>query len=263
MIKKKAQRSKKMNVGDWLTVSDIENISCVPSEKGRLFQMQDRKSFGLSFCSDEGQITYHMNGKRYISNRNTAVLLPCGGSYILHGDETGSFPLINFTCLDTATKDEIVVIPLQSPDWYLHEIAKMQQLWILGGNRAKLLSMLYELIHRLSKETAQGYPHLLTPAMEYLGAHLWDTGLSITALANAANLSDVYFRRLFKSTYGSSPKQYVTELRIRQAKQLLAEHTASVSAISERCGFASVYHFCRAFKLATGQTPTEYAKSVE
>ena len=252
-----------MSVWDNLTVTEIENIYTVPSERGRLFQMQDRKSFGLSFCSDRGQITYRMNGKSYLSNRNTAVLLPCGGTYTLHGDETGNFPLINFTCQNDVPENEIVVIPLQNPDGYLHDMAKMQQLWILGNNRTKLLSMLYELFHRLSKEAPRERPHLLTPAMEHLGAHLWDTDLSVASLAGAANLSEVYFRRLFKSTYGISPKQYITELRIRQAKQLLAEHTASVSAISERCGFSSVYHFCRAFKLATGQTPTEYAKNTE
>jgi AraC-like DNA-binding protein len=33
-----------------------------------------------------------------------------------------------------------------------------------------------------------------------------------------------------------------------------------VTAISETCGFASVYHFCRAFKTETGLSPSEYAK---
>ena len=66
-------------------------------------------------------------------------------------------------------------------------------------------------------------------------------------------------RKLFLSYYHITPKQYVLDIRIRKAKQLLCDTPFSVTAIAEECGFSSVYHFCRVFKEKTGFTPTEYA----
>ena len=47
-----------------ITVTDISGVVTVCSEKGKYDCMIDRKSYGLSFCS-EGQITYIQNGKEY------------------------------------------------------------------------------------------------------------------------------------------------------------------------------------------------------
>ena len=65
---------------------------------------------------------------------------------------------------------------------------------------------------------------------------------------------------MFKNRYGSTPGQYLSEIRLSKAKQLLASGGPTVTEIAEKSGYASVYHFCRAFKANTGQTPTEYKK---
>jgi len=64
---------------------------------------------------------------------------------------------------------------------------------------------------------------------------------------------------MFLLHYDITPKQYILNARIRRAKQLLCDTPLTVTAIAEKCGFSSVYHFCRSFKQHTGQTPTEYA----
>ena len=96
--------------------------------------------------------------------------------------------------------------------------------------------------------------------MSYLHSHFSEPTLSIQEIAKQANMSEQHFRRLFKEAYGISPKQYLIELRINQAKQMLLESAASVTCIAENCGFSSVYYFCYVFKSITNQTPTEYAK---
>ena len=76
-------------------ITRVIEACTVYSPKGRSEQMLNRKSYALTFCID-GQITYIQNGHRYISNRNTAVILPKGGNYFICGDKTGFFPVINF-----------------------------------------------------------------------------------------------------------------------------------------------------------------------
>ena len=55
-----------------------------------------------------------------------------------------------------------------------------------------------------------------------------------------------------------SPKQFILELRIQRAKQLLGEVRLKISAIADACGFGDAYHFSQIFKKRTGYTPTEY-----
>ena len=88
-----------------------------------------------------------------------------------------------------------------------------------------------------------------------------DATLTNASLAAKCNVSEVYFRKLFTRHFGISPKQFIIDLRIQKAKQLLAEGAWSVSVVSETCGFSNPYHFCRLFKKRTGITPSEYRKA--
>lgn len=250
-----------MSVWSEMTVSDFSGIYNVPSVRGRYVHIMERPTWGLCFCRDGGQITYHHKGNTFVSNRNCALLLPMGGDYELTGEADGEFPLINFLCSAPPRTDSFIVLPIRDTKEYLRIFDRMYRLWLEDGqaNHPRLMSLFYELLSHLADEQREPKPsELLAPAMKLLSRSLFDSELTVAALAAHVNLSEAYFRRLFKQAFGTSPKQYVLELRIRQAKQLLSEHTASVSAVAEYCGFSSVYHFSRAFKAATGQTPSEY-----
>ena len=83
---------------------------------------------------------------------------------------------------------------------------------------------------------------------------------SISNLAAEAEMSEVYFRKLFKSVTGVSPAKVITDCRIARAKELLTADDLSPEDIAEQCGFSSASYFCRVFKQTLGVTPTEYKK---
>ena len=237
-----------------ITVCHMEPPFVVHSEKGRKFQMINRKSFGLSLCKS-GQITYSMNGKSFISNQQTAVLLPKGANYTLSGNREGLFPVINFQCIGLAC-EEIVVIPLKNPQAYLDTFTSIQELYA-KKRRLEIFSLFYKMIDNLSCEnTALSHP--LDPAILYIEAHLSDPTLSNTDLARVLEISEVYLRKLFLAQFKTTPKQYILDLRIQKAKQMLVETPFTVMAISEECGFTNPYHFSRVFKQRTGFTPRQY-----
>lgn len=238
-----------------ITVTAITGTVTVHSVKGKRDKTVKRKKYGLSFCG-EGQITYIQNGKEYISNRNTAVILPKGGTYDIRREVTGDFPVISFDCLENIG-DTITVIPIDDPGELLAEFEIMKRLFGFEGNRAKIFSVFYGILHRLS---ANVVPYELRKAVQLIRSEYNDPRLTNSRLAAESSISEVYFRRLFHRYFGVSPKQYIIEVRIQKAKQMLMEGEKSVADVSELCGFSSQYHFCRIFKEHTGVTPSGYRK---
>ena len=123
------------------------------------------------------------------------------------------------------------------------------------------MSAAYELLNEAN--AAFFRPHPCAPkrmlrCKEYLDENICDTSLRVSALAEMCGISEVYFRRLFSARLGTSPKQYILDIRIQKARQLLSEGGLKISAVAELCGFSGSYHFCRVFRQRMGVTPSDY-----
>ena len=71
----------------------------------------------------------------------------------------------------------------------------------------------------------------------------------------------IYLRRCFKKTIGKPPLEYMTELRINQAKMLLVQNTfISIKNVAAACGFNDSLYFSTCFKKHTGLSPAKYRK---
>jgi AraC family transcriptional regulator len=82
--------------------------------------------------------------------------------------------------------------------------------------------------------------------------------ISLDQLAAEANLSKYHFLRLFGTTYGLSPYQYIQHLRIEKARHLLANSTISIMDLSMFLGFDNSQSFSRLFYQRVGLYPTQY-----
>lgn len=246
-----------MNILDMITVTDIKQVFTVMSPRGRTAVINNRKYYGISLCS-EGKMTYTTDGKPVVSDINHIVILPKGKSYSLHGDKSGKFPVINFDSYNFIC-DEVLSFPIKNTDAYIKDYEKIKTLSLFDGNRAKIMSIFYSIIHRVvSENSAQSQ---LTPAIRLIENNFSQPDLSNAIMARECNISEVYFRKLFSEKYKTSPKQYLIEIRINKAKQLLTEENLKIGVIAEQCGFNNQYHFCRLFKEKTGLTPTQYIKN--
>ena len=81
-------------------------------------------------------------------------------------------------------------------------------------------------------------------------------------LARRSNISEVYFRRVFKQMFGMSPVKYITQLRIEHAKTLLETYTFSVEKAAEMSGFSDVKYFGTVFKKQTGMLPSHFKRGI-
>lgn len=71
-----------------------------------------------------------------------------------------------------------------------------------------------------------------------------------------------YLNRIFRQSVGKTIFQYLGEVRIAHAKELITNSSMKISQISERVGFADESYFSKVFKRRTGVAPVQYGKTV-
>lgn len=80
----------------------------------------------------------------------------------------------------------------------------------------------------------------------------------VSALAEQAGLTPQRLAKLIKRLFGLTPNQWITQHRISMASRLLFDKEKSISEIAQKCGYYDHSAFTRAFRNATGLTPTEF-----
>jgi AraC family transcriptional regulator len=86
------------------------------------------------------------------------------------------------------------------------------------------------------------------------------TGFSLAELAQAADMSDFHFSRLFRKATGQAPSQYFIQLRMDKARRLLLNSPMSIIDIALEVGYSSPSHFAHLFKRHAGVTPGAYRR---
>ncbi|TWF52275.1 AraC family transcriptional regulator [Neorhizobium alkalisoli] len=82
--------------------------------------------------------------------------------------------------------------------------------------------------------------------------------ISVAEIAAAAGLSANHFSEQFKRATGLTPYQWLTRMRIDQAKDFLRSRRLALPLIADRCGFTDQSHFTKVFSRETGMTPAAW-----
>ena len=138
-----------------ITLTDIVDVFTVDSPKGRFEQIRCRFCYGISFCYG-GRITYHKDGRAVVSDRDHVVLLPKGQDYSLDCDASGLFPVINVEFAPDFCITEPTAFPIRQPEGYLRDYERLRELFLLGGNRARCMSIVYDMLGRIADEHITG-----------------------------------------------------------------------------------------------------------
>lgn len=98
-------------------------------------------------------------------------------------------------------------------------------------------------------------------AVDYI-AQNYRKNITLEDVSSAVNVSPTYFSRMFKEEVGSTFIDYLTMLRIRQAKQMIGDGRLGNKEICDAVGYSDPNYFSRVFKKMVGLTPTEYRSSL-
>jgi AraC-like DNA-binding protein len=100
-------------------------------------------------------------------------------------------------------------------------------------------------------------PESLNWITAYCTFHLAEP-IRVADLAARAHLSPSHFSAVFRQRFGMSPHQYLIQLRIQRAQELLRTTPHALEYIAEQCGFADVHHLAKTFKRVNGISPGTY-----
>lgn len=118
--------------------------------------------------------------------------------------------------------------------------------------------------HLRPAPTAPGRARAEHAAVRRARSHLherWDQPVTLAELAAVAGLSRFELVRRFREQNGVTPHAFQTNLRVDQARRLLAAGVPP-AAVAAGCGFADQPHLTRVFKRAVGVSPGRYARAV-
>ncbi|WKX71598.1 GlxA family transcriptional regulator [Streptomyces sp. XD-27] len=110
---------------------------------------------------------------------------------------------------------------------------------------------------QLAAQTAQRRP--LRDLQAWITEHP-SADLSVTALADRANLSPRHFARAFRAEVGMAPGQYVERVRLEAARRMLEDCDDGIEEISRACGYGTPEAMRRAFIRRLGAAPAEYRR---
>ena len=123
-----------------------------------------------------------------------------------------------------------------------------------------LQELVYRVLQReqyarlLALAAAESASNPVSAVLEYMRAHLSEP-LTVADLANLVSLSPSAFAHLFRDITGRSPYQFLKEMRLDRARELLVDGNFTVARISKEVGYASVSHFISEFRGRFGVTP--------
>lgn len=134
---------------------------------------------------------------------------------------------------------------------------------LLGLSLSEYLMQHYSDTRLLQPSCKGGLPkRRLDRVLEYIAANL-SQSLSLTEIAAIAGMSAYHFARLFKTSTGLSPHQYVLAQRIERAKHLLLGGQSSVIDVALESGFNDQSYFSKMFRKATGVPPMRYRSNLK
>jgi AraC family L-rhamnose operon regulatory protein RhaS len=136
-----------------------------------------------------------------------------------------------------------------------------RRLWLLRNVLLTLCSYLSVRYETSAGESPAGPVYALGRACAFIRSS-YAGALILEDIAGFAGVSLRHLNRLFKKTYGTSPWQYLLEIRLDAAKNLLLTTELPIGRIALECGFSDPNYFSRCFSRRNGASPRTFRKSI-
>ena len=234
-----------------------------------------RGDYQLLYIS-AGKLHLYVDGEERIITKGNMLLFRPGETqiYNLYSADKPETYWVHFTGSDVdllldyygMPKDENVFFTGTSPDYQWLFKQMIQELQLCRVNYEDLLNMnlrhIFLMINRFLKEGTELDSDALDEverATHYFNEN-YNLNICIKDYANERHMSECWFNRTFKHVTKVTPMQYIIQLRMTNALNLLEHTSYNIIQVANAVGYDDAYYFSRLFKKNIGVSPTEYRK---
>ena len=231
---------------DFFVITEFLSISKPINHRGISFYINKRESSALIFPI-HGKIEFSWETGTMIADADHPVFIQEGMSYMNSCIENAQCIMINIKAKSNKEK----IFRLLPPD--KENLQKYyDEIIVLNVNptarkRSKIFWKLYQLLGECFPYESGDNNSLLSPVLEIIEKFYNRSDLTLDYLAKNCNISKSYIHKLFRKEFGMTPFQYITRIRMNQAKTLLLE-MFPVGEVALMVGYSDIYQFSRAFK---------------
>ena len=157
---------------------------------------------------------------------------------------------------------QISIKSLDEKETEMHyDISRLYKLIDQATQIKELQSLLREVslnvVKRINEYNKKNINQILQNAIEYIKAH-YTMPITLNELAEHTYVSTYYLSRMFKKELGKNFVEYLNEIRIEKAKELLRDTQYKTYEIAEIVGIQDPHYFSKIFKKYVNMTPTEF-----
>ncbi|WP_186328288.1 helix-turn-helix domain-containing protein [Paenibacillus sp. 32O-W] len=124
--------------------------------------------------------------------------------------------------------------------------------------RDQFLKMFANLEEHRQSSSEEKKDALVDTICELIDTHYMDMDLSLQSISSMLKMSSAYVGRLFKANTSVTVTEYIHNVRLNKALELLEGEDYSIKEVMERVGYRTQSHFFKLFKSKYGTTPREY-----
>lgn len=242
-----------------------KTFSCIgsPKTKNMLLYLD---GCDAEYINNEGKKTYAKAGN--------IIYTPIGSQYEIKFfnfvDEKSCTYGMNFMLTDDKSdpfilNNDIIVFDATNENYKMMFLKIVKYFSTMYINRGMIKSQIYNLIASLceyKKMIKFDKFDIVIKSLKYLEDSSGED-MSIKEISEILNISETYYRRLFKEYFKISPTDYRIANKINKAKMFLEYDNMSITSISENLNFTDSAYFAKMFKKIVGVTPTKYKKSIQ
>lgn len=224
----------------------MQSITCEKRSYSREFHSHQHE-FGQFLFPLQGSLDIQTKWQEIKLDPEYCFFLPQGADHNYRSMDRNEFLI-----LDIPT----VYLPEESSSMYI----KLDQQWSSiryllleeAGNQGNESSL-----SDLTRYVASKLQIAKPPSIDYIHRHFKES-IRLETLAQIEHYHPAYYSAWFKKKTGRSPKAYISDLRLKEAKHLLMSTSWSMSVISGELGFENSSSFTRWFSRCEGVAPQKY-----
>lgn len=217
----------------------------------------------------KGEVLVEADGNSYLCQPGHILIIPeqCPFAIRYYNDSAGFTGAFDNSALSDSKPLRFLTSPIHQAFWF-DEAVFMAELFkmILAAFEKSDDVFIQKALDLFLSRIKSGQPPVLPPAVNVFLESVFDPQRpigNITGYAQTVGISDNYLSRQVKQSTGHSVGAWIDKARLVRAKKLLAGTSLPIIDIASAVGLDDQSYFARFFKRETGQTPSEFRKTMQ